>query len=129
MLGPSTTTTTTTGHLHTKRHVAAAVIGAAHLSIARLGRLCARELHRHEPAAQLELRHADEGVLSEEAEPSRADAPVQGEPHTREYWDRLVRGSSLCGIRELHRDDGAEHTAAQDARPQIDGLLLPPALL
>ena len=90
----STTTTTTTCHLHTKRHVAAAVIGAAHLSIALLGRFCARQLHRHEPAAQLQLRHADKGVLCEEAEPCRADAPVQAEPHTREHWDLLVRGSS-----------------------------------
>jgi hypothetical protein len=83
MLAPCTPSTGTTGHLHAKRHVAAAVIGAAHLSIALLRRLCARQLHWHEPAAHRQLRHADKGVLGEEAEPCRADAPAQGEAHTR----------------------------------------------
>ena len=43
-------------------------------------------------------------------------------------WDLPGSGGDLCGVPELQRDDRAEHTAAQDTRLQVDGLLLSSAL-
>ena len=105
MLAPCTPSTGTTGHLHAKRHVAAAVIGAAHLSIALLRRLCARQLHWHEPAAHRQLRHADKGVLGEEAEPCRADAPAKAR-RTR-VRSRPARDLLVCGSSPLWRTRAA----------------------